>query len=85
MSDDVKMQIRRRLYVERRRARVDFGELANFFDECVVCRGEGMVCREFLTDGVPTATLDACDFCDGDGFVPLQKMTRTNTSVTGGR
>ncbi len=70
MDDDLKQQIRRRLYGERIKNRQPLGELSNYFATCPRCSGRGEV-GESLANG---AEIDyPCPTCDGDGFIPTRQ------------
>jgi DnaJ-class molecular chaperone len=78
--EQLKHEIRRRLYAARRAARQDPGELAALFMTCPRCAGRGQICEEFLRDDVPCALLDVCPKCNGAKFV--DKPYEVNDSGT---
>jgi DnaJ-class molecular chaperone len=67
--EQLKHDIRHRLYAARRAAGQDPGPLAELFMTCPTCAGRGKVCEEFRQDGRAWAVLDTCPKCAGEGFV----------------
>lgn len=75
-SEVKKLEIRRRLYKAKQAADEPIDDsLAACFEECFACSGRGSICTEWIDDGVPTASLDICSSCEGDGFVPRSVLS----------
>jgi DnaJ-class molecular chaperone len=72
-EEDVKQQIRRRLYAQRLKAQQPPGELADFFVTCPRCRGRGEVGSSDVQNGVAVEADGPCPTCNGDRFIPTPR------------
>jgi DnaJ-class molecular chaperone len=68
-NEQLKQEIRHRLYAARRKAGEPLADLALEFVECPQCAGRGKYCFEGVDDGVRFASLEVCPRCQGHGFV----------------
>ncbi len=69
-AEEIKQNIRRRLFAEKFRRGDPSTSASEYFVSCPGCRGTGQICRESPAGVEPAwASLEDCAACEGEGFI----------------